>query len=140
MIVGEKREDMNVICAYISNDVFLCLISLLVSLSLPLQVEIQTSPKGFHFSLYIALLLYQAEMRTRTACTVPVLLLFSPSAHAWGTLGHATIAAIANNYLTSGAQTYVSNILGAGVTMASVASWADDYRYTTAGKFSAPYQ
>ena len=64
----------------------------------------------------------------------------SQCAHAWGILGHATIAQIANHYLTSQAQTYVSNILGAGVTMASVASEPDDYRYTTAGKFSAPYQ
>ena len=63
-----------------------------------------------------------------------------PSAHAWGIVGHATVATIANNYLTSTAKTYVAGILGEDVSMASVASWADDYRYTTAGKFSAPYQ
>ena len=60
-------------------------------------------------------------------------------AAAWGVVGHATVATIAQSYLTSQAQTYVSGLLGSGVTMASVASWADDYRYTTAGKFSAPY-
>ncbi|KAL6721387.1 hypothetical protein ACLMJK_000490 [Lecanora helva] len=64
---------------------------------------------------------------------------FFPFAHAWGTLGHATVATIAENYLTSGAKTYVNGILGNGVSMASVASWADEYRYTTAGRFSAPY-
>ena len=63
-----------------------------------------------------------------------------PTAHAWGTLGHATVGAIADHYLTPTAKTYVSNLLGPGNTMASVASWADTYRYTTAGKFSAPYQ
>jgi len=72
-------------------------------------------------------------------CLVLPLLPFSLT-HAWGTLGHATVGAIGQHYLTAAAQTYVSNILGAGVTMASVASWADNYRYTTAGRFSAPYQ
>jgi len=68
------------------------------------------------------------------------LLLAAPGAHAWGTLGHATVAAIANNYLTSDAKIYVSKILGKNVPMASVASWADNYRYTAAGRFSAPFQ
>lgn len=68
------------------------------------------------------------------------LLLTAPSAHAWGTLGHATVAAIANNYLNDDAKIYVSDILGKNVPMASVASWADDYRYTSAGRFSAPFQ
>ena len=73
--------------------------------------------------------------------TLAVSLIFAlPSAHAWGVVGHATVATIANNYLTSEAKTYVAGILGKDVSMASVASWADDYRYTTAGKFSAPYQ
>ncbi len=63
-----------------------------------------------------------------------------PTTHAWGVLGHATVATIANHYLTPTAQTYVASKLGKGVTMASVASWADIYRETTAGKFSAPYQ
>lgn len=77
----------------------------------------------------------------RSYITLAVSVLFAlPCAHAWGVVGHATVATIANHYLTSSAQTYVAGILGNGVTMASVASWADDYRYTTAGKFSAPYQ
>ena len=67
-------------------------------------------------------------------------LLCTPTALAWGVLGHATIATIAENYLTSAAQSYVSSILGDGVTMASVASWADAYRETKAGRFSAPFQ
>lgn len=73
--------------------------------------------------------------------TLALSLIFAlPRAHAWGVVGHATVATIANNYLTSHAKTYVAGILGKDVSMASVASWADDYRYTTAGKFSAPFQ
>ncbi|KAL9131163.1 MAG: hypothetical protein Q9175_006836 [Cornicularia normoerica] len=34
---------------------------------------------------------------------------------------------------------YVASILGTDVSMASIASWADVYRETSAGKFSAPY-
>ena len=71
--------------------------------------------------------------------TAFTLLAASPGADAWGVLGHATVAQIASHYLTSQAQSYVSSLLGPGVTMPSVASWADDYRSTTAGKFSAPY-
>ena len=78
-------------------------------------------------------------MRSYTTLAVSVLFAL-PCAHTWGTVGHATVATIANNYLTASAKTYVAGILGNGVTMASIASWADDYRYTTAGKFSAPYQ
>ncbi len=63
----------------------------------------------------------------------------SSGANAWGVLGHATVAEVASHYLTSQAKTYVSGLLGAGVSMASVASWADEYRSTSAGRFSAPY-
>ena len=86
------------------------------------------------------MLIYPANMHSSSSTLAASLLLALPCAHAWGTVGHATVATIANNYLTSTAKTYVSGILGKGVTMASVASWADDYRYTTAGKFSAPFQ
>lgn len=73
------------------------------------------------------------------AFTTLALLASSPAANAWGVVGHATVATIADHYLTSQARSYVSSLLGDGVTMASVASWADNYRYTTAGKFSAPF-
>lgn len=83
--------------------------------------------------------MYSANMHSSITLAVSILSAL-PCAHAWGTLGHATVATIANNYLTSTAKTYVADILGQGVSMASVASWADSYRYTTAGKFSAPFQ
>ncbi|KAL9597154.1 MAG: hypothetical protein Q9219_005320 [cf. Caloplaca sp. 3 TL-2023] len=71
--------------------------------------------------------------------TTLALLASAPIANAWGVVGHATVATIADHYLTSQARTYVTSLLGSGVTLASVASWADDYRYTTAGRFSAPF-
>ena len=74
----------------------------------------------------------------RTSVAIP--LLAASGAQAWGTVGHATVATIAENYLTASTKTWVSNILGDGVTMASVASWADNFRYTKAGRFSAPFQ
>ncbi|KAL8950093.1 MAG: hypothetical protein Q9222_003857 [Ikaeria aurantiellina] len=77
-------------------------------------------------------------MRASTSAAL-ALLVSAPAAHAWGVVGHATVGTIADHYLTSQARSYVSSLLGAGVTMASVASWADDYRYTTAGRFSAPF-
>ncbi|KAJ7647757.1 S1/P1 nuclease-domain-containing protein [Roridomyces roridus] len=64
-------------------------------------------------------------------------------AHAWGVLGHATVAYVAQNYLTSATATWARGVLGASSTntsyLSSIASWADDYRETTAGKFSAPF-
>ncbi|RDW84805.1 putative nuclease S1-1 [Coleophoma cylindrospora] len=64
-----------------------------------------------------------------------------PRAFAWGTLGHDTVAYIASNFVTAETATYFQNILGdtSANYLASVATWADSYRYTTAGTFSAPY-
>ena len=59
---------------------------------------------------------------------------------AWGAVGHETVGTIAQHYLTSQAQTWVSNILGSGVSLASVATWADTFRETSAGRFSAGFQ
>lgn len=74
--------------------------------------------------------------------TLSALALFACTslAAAWGAVGHATVATIAQNYLTPAGQSFVSNILGPGVSMASVASWADTYRSTAAGTFSASFQ
>ena len=71
--------------------------------------------------------------------TLSLFALAVPQAIAWGSVGHATVATIANNFLTSEATAFVSSVLGSGTTMASIASWADTYRYTSAGAFSKPY-
>ena len=64
-----------------------------------------------------------------------------PSSYAWGALGHATVAYVASNFLEPATVTFVQNILGdtSSSYMASVASWADSYRETSAGKFSEPF-
>ncbi|KAK6542035.1 hypothetical protein TWF694_007806 [Orbilia ellipsospora] len=64
--------------------------------------------------------------------------LFAQGAYSWGAMGHATVAYIASNYMNGAAKTFVSHILD-GATPASVASWADTYRYTAAGRFSAGF-
>ncbi|QRV81262.1 S1/P1 nuclease [Ceratobasidium sp. AG-Ba] len=71
-----------------------------------------------------------------SAIFLPVLSL-APSAFAWGALGHRTVAVVAQNYLSSATKTWVTNILGD--TLANVATWADDYRSTTDGKFSSGF-
>ncbi|CAL8577610.1 hypothetical protein XPA_003434 [Xanthoria parietina] len=71
--------------------------------------------------------------------TLALLASSSPLTDAWGKVGHATVGAIGDHYLTAQARMFVSSLLGTNVTMSSVASWADDYRYTTPGKFSAPF-
>ncbi|KAI1760852.1 nuclease S1 precursor [Hypoxylon sp. FL1150] len=64
-----------------------------------------------------------------------------PGAMAWGAMGHETVAYVASNYVSSATKTYFQGLLGdtSADYLASVASWADSYRYTTAGAFSAPY-
>lgn len=68
-------------------------------------------------------------------------LLALPGTHAWGSMGHEAIAYIAQNFLTTATATYCQSVLGDSTTsyLANVATWADSYRYTTAGAFSAPY-
>ncbi|KAK2612089.1 hypothetical protein QQS21_001818 [Conoideocrella luteorostrata] len=60
--------------------------------------------------------------------------------HAWGRLGHATVAYIAQNYLTSEAASWAQGVLNdtSDSYLANIASWADEYRATAAGKWSAP--
>ncbi|KAK4611823.1 Nuclease S1 [Fulvia fulva] len=69
------------------------------------------------------------------------LLAIAPSAYAWGSLGHETVAYIASHYVKSHTKTWAQDILNDNTTsyLASVATWADSYRYTAAGAFSAPF-
>lgn len=63
------------------------------------------------------------------------------STYAWGTLGHDTVAYIASNFVKSSTKSWAQGILGdtSSDYLANVATWADSYRYTSAGSFSAPY-
>ena len=69
-----------------------------------------------------------------------LLLFYFPSGHAWGVVGHETVAAIAETYLTPEARAYVAKNLLENETIISVATWADSYRASPKGKFSRPYQ
>ncbi|KAG9041209.1 hypothetical protein FS837_012548 [Tulasnella sp. UAMH 9824] len=77
--------------------------------------------------------------------TLTTLILFS-SVNAWGTLGHKTVANVAIQLLLPQTLTSVSSILSTdptktttNPTLVDVANWADTYRYTTTGKFSADF-
>ena len=67
-------------------------------------------------------------------CSVPQL------AIAWGTLGHETVAWIAQSYVSSATAAAIKDILGLTQSdyMANVSTWADTYRYTSGGRWSAP--
>lgn len=60
---------------------------------------------------------------------------------AWGAFGHETVAYIATNIVAASTKTYFQTLLGdtSADYLATVSTWADSYRSTTAGKFSAPF-
>merc|ERR1711939_323961 len=64
----------------------------------------------------------------------------SPLTSAWGTLGHETVAWIAQSYVSSTTASAIKGILDTKQSdyMANVSTWADSYRYTSAGRWSAP--
>jgi S1/P1 Nuclease len=49
---------------------------------------------------------------------------------AWGQEGHSIIGEIAQRHLSSNARSRIAEILGHGVSLASISSWADDIRTT----------
>lgn len=76
--------------------------------------------------------------RTLTlAATFAVVCLFIAPTVAWGPIGHATVAALAQSRLSREANAMVTKLLN-GQSMASVASWADDVRPQPEWSWSAP--
>ena len=69
--------------------------------------------------------------------TLATILCCSISAFGWGGEGHSLIARIAEAQLTPAVHAKVSELLGPNVSMASVASWADEVRRQRAE--SAPW-
>ncbi|KAJ4353912.1 uncharacterized protein N0V89_005643 [Didymosphaeria variabile] len=59
---------------------------------------------------------------------------------AWGTLGHDTVAFIAQSFISNKTASFAKTLLNdsSDTYLANVATWADSYRYTTEGAFSAP--
>ncbi|KAI9645637.1 hypothetical protein NHQ30_006379 [Ciborinia camelliae] len=80
-------------------------------------------------------------MKAQTSAVLLLLSSWVPATYAWGALGHETVAYIATNFVSTATKDYFQGILGNTSTdyLASVATWPDSYRYTTAGKFSAPF-
>jgi hypothetical protein len=71
----------------------------------------------------------------------PAFLLCSlPSVHSWGGLGHETVAYVASNFVRPDTEVFFQKLLNssAGSYLAGVATWADSYRYSHDGRFSAP--
>lgn len=63
----------------------------------------------------------------------------APAALAWGDRGHSIVAEIAQRHLEPDALVVVAQFLGGGASMASVSSWADDYKFTEEGKGTQPW-
>jgi hypothetical protein len=57
---------------------------------------------------------------------------------AWGALGHATIAYVAQNYVTAETASWAQGVLNdtSASYLASIASFADQFRATAAGAWS----
>jgi hypothetical protein len=70
----------------------------------------------------------------------PAFLAVLPSVHAWGGLGHETVAFVASNFVRSDTEAFFKKLLGDDSEnyLAGVATWADSFRYSHEGKFSAP--
>lgn len=68
------------------------------------------------------------------------ILAFLPFTRAWGTLGHTTVAYIASNFVSPPTALLFQSILYNDTEhyLANIATWADSFRYTAAGRFSAP--
>jgi hypothetical protein len=58
--------------------------------------------------------------------------------HAWGVLGHATVAYVAQNYVTAETAAWAQGVLNDTSTsyLANIASFADQFRATAAGAWS----
>ncbi|ORY67313.1 S1/P1 nuclease [Pseudomassariella vexata] len=65
-------------------------------------------------------------------------LLAVPTVHAWGSLGHITVAYIATKFVKEDTATYFQDLLRNDTEhyMAGVATWADSIRYTKWGRFT----
>ncbi|KAK0721824.1 phospholipase C/P1 nuclease domain-containing protein [Lasiosphaeria miniovina] len=68
-------------------------------------------------------------------------LALAPTALAWGTVGHATVAYIATGLMKPETASYCQQVLGdtSGDFIGGIASWADSYRYEPGGGFSSAF-
>lgn len=68
-------------------------------------------------------------------------LLGARAAYGWGALGHETIGYLAANLVKNNTQAWAQNILGdsSHSYLANISTWADSWRNTDEGRFSAPF-
>lgn len=76
--------------------------------------------------------------RTSMLAISALALLSAGDAHAWGDRGHSIVAEIGMRHLSPSATAAVQDLLGPE-SMASIASWADDYKNTPEGKATKPW-
>ncbi|UVK38745.1 S1/P1 nuclease [Mesorhizobium sp. AR10] len=71
-------------------------------------------------------------MRVTATTAILITLAFPEAALAWGASGHSIIAEIAQRRLSASAAANVENLIG-HASLASISSWADDYKFTSVG-------
>lgn len=73
--------------------------------------------------------------------SLAMLLAAVPHASAWGSLGHTTVAYLAQNFVGDKAAKFAQSLLNdtSSAYMANVATWADSYRSEPGGQFSSVY-
>lgn len=73
--------------------------------------------------------------------TTVIALITAPFAAAWGDLGHETVGYIAQNFVKSSTKSWAQSILddSSSSYLANASTWADSYKYTDEGAFSAPF-
>lgn len=76
--------------------------------------------------------------RLATASSLLPLLLLPTGTTAWGSLGHSTVALIAQSFLSPQTVNYTQSLLNdtSPTFLANIASWADSYRKEPGGEFS----
>ncbi|KAH8724776.1 S1/P1 nuclease-domain-containing protein [Phaeosphaeriaceae sp. PMI808] len=72
---------------------------------------------------------------------LPLLVALPHYADAWGSLGHTTVAYIAQNFVSNKTAKFAQLLLNdtSSAYLANVATWADSYRNENGSKFSAVY-
>lgn len=96
----------------------------------------------FHYQYFFPSL-YSKNPKMKLQFYFPLLTLLSTVqvSHAWGALGHETVAYVAQNFVASETKTTFQNILNDTGTsyLASIATWADSFRYTKDGRYTAAF-
>lgn len=72
---------------------------------------------------------------------LPLLAVLPSSVNAWGSLGHTTVAYIAQNFVCDKTAQFAKQLLNdsSSAYLANVATWADSYRNEPGGGFSSVY-